>query len=81
MDHTNGVESFWSMLSRGHVGVCHQFSPKHLHRHITEFAGRHNSRPLDIEAQMARLARGTVGKRLRYPDLIGPKDTRQPRML
>ena len=30
--HTNGVESFWSMLKRGYVGTYHQMSPKHLDR-------------------------------------------------
>lgn len=29
MVHTNGVESFWSMLKRGHTGVYHKMSPKH----------------------------------------------------
>ena len=30
--HTNGIESFWSMLKRGYVGVFHQLSAKHLNR-------------------------------------------------
>lgn len=52
MAHTNGIESFWSMLKRGLVGVYHQVSVKHLQRYTTEFAGRHNQRQLDTEAQM-----------------------------
>ena len=47
MIHTNGVESFWSMVKRGHMGTYHHFSPKHLHRYVNEFAGRHNDRPQD----------------------------------
>ena len=70
MAHTNGLESFWSMLKRGLVGVFHKVSPKHLDRYVGEFAGRHNIRELDTSAQMARLARGMVGKRLRYYILI-----------
>ena len=34
--HTNGVESFWSMLKRGHMGVYHKMSKKHLQRYIDE---------------------------------------------
>ena len=45
-------------------------SPKHLDRYVIEFEGRHNSRPLDTEDQMAAMARGLMGKRLQYSDLI-----------
>ena len=69
--HTNGVESFWSMLKRGYQGgTYHKMSPKHLDRYVAEFAGRHNVRDLDTAAQMSELARGMVGKRLRYRDLV-----------
>ena len=45
MASTNGMESFWSMLKRGYIGVYHSMSPKHLHRYVVEFEGRHNCRP------------------------------------
>ena len=68
--HTNGMESFWSMLKRGYYGTYHKMSFKHLRRYITEFAARHNVRDLDTIDQMAALAKGMEGKRLRYTDLI-----------
>lgn len=68
--HTNGMESFWSMLKRGFTGTYHKMSPKHPHRYIDEFEGRHNDRPLDTEDQMVNIVKGAEGKRLRYADLI-----------
>ena len=70
MAHTNGIESFWSMLKRGYHGTYHHMSEKHLGRYVGEFAGRHNDRPADTIDQMQATARGMVGKRLRYADLI-----------
>ena len=70
MAHTNGIESFWAMLKRGYQGTFHHFSVKHMDRYIAEFAGRHNIRPHDTADQMADMARGMVGKRLRYRDLV-----------
>ena len=67
---TQGIDSFWSMVKRGYIGTFHHFSPKHLDRYVQEFAGRHNVRPHDTTDQMAALARGATGKRLRYQDLI-----------
>lgn len=70
MAHTNGIESFWAMLKRGYKGTYHHMSAKHISRYVTEFAGRHNVRDLDTIAQMAMLAKGLDGKRLRYGDLV-----------
>ena len=42
--HTNGMESFWSMLKRGYTGTYHHMSPEHLDRYVGEFEGRHNDR-------------------------------------
>ena len=68
--HTNGIESFWSVLKRGYYGTYHRMSPKHLDRYVGEFAGRHNDRPLDTVDQLRAIVRGMVGKRLRYRELI-----------
>ena len=70
MAHTNGIESFWGTLKRGYHGTFHHISPKHLHRYVNEFAGRHNMRAQDTEVMMAETAARMVGKRLTYQALI-----------
>ena len=70
MAHTNGIESFWSMLKRAHKGTFHKMSAKHLQRYVNEFADRHNSRSKDTRDQMQGVVAGMVGKRLRYRDLV-----------
>ena len=70
MAHTNGIESFWSMLKRAHKGVYHKISAKHLQRYVDEFAGRHGIRERDTLAQMESVVAGMVGKRLGYRELV-----------
>ena len=68
--HTNGIESFWALLKRGYYGTYHKMSAKHLPHYVNEFAGRHNIRGHDTVDQMALIAKGFIGKRLRYQDLV-----------
>ena len=68
--HTAGIDSHWAMLKRGITGVYHHVSVKHLPRYAGEFSGRHNNRPMNTSEQMAAMAQGAVGKRLRYRDLV-----------
>ena len=79
--HTNGMESFRSMLKRGHHGIYHKMSPKHLNRYVQDFAGCHNDRDADTIDQMTGIVVGMAGKRLRYRDLIAdnglPSGSRQ----
>ena len=70
MVHTNGVESFWSMLKRAHKGTFHKISPKHLDRYVQEFAGKHNVRDSGTLAQMRNTVARLVGRNLLYRDLI-----------
>ncbi len=64
--HTNGIESFWSLLKRGYYGTYHKLSSWHLDRYVTEFTGRHNSRGMNTIEQMNQMASGFEGKRLTY---------------
>ena len=70
MAHTNGIESFWSMLKRAHKGVYHKISAKHLQRYVDEFSGRHGVRERDTSDQMQSIVAGMVGKRLIYRELV-----------
>ena len=67
--HTNGGESFWSMLKRSYVGTYHKMPPKHLQHYVNEFSRRDNVRMADTLDQMELTMLRMVGKRLRYKDL------------
>ena len=71
--HTNGIESFWATLKRAHKGTFHRLSPKHLHRYVDEFVGRHNMREMDTLEQMAAIAQRMENAQLRYRDLVGSR--------
>lgn len=70
MAHTNGVESFWSLLKRGYVGVFHHMSAKHLHRYVDEFAARWNMGKAPGSVRVDALLRNAVGVRLTWADLV-----------
>ena len=64
------MESFWPILKRGYHGTYHHMSAKHLDHYVTEFSGRHKARDVDTAEQVVEMARGMVGKRLTYRDLV-----------
>jgi transposase-like protein len=67
--HTNTVEGYFSILKRGIFGTFHHVSEAHLHRYLSEFDFRYNTRSkLGVEdLERASLAvKGGKGKRLTY---------------
>ena len=68
--HTNGIESFWTILKRGYYGVFHHFTWKHLHRYLAEFETRWNMSGLQNGERMDALLEYIPGLRLTYKGLI-----------
>jgi transposase-like protein len=63
---TNTVESFFSVFKRGFRGIYQHCGEKHLHRYLSEFDFRYNTRNI-LDGERAALAvKGGEGKRLTY---------------
>jgi transposase-like protein len=64
--HTNTVESFFSILKRGLVGVYHHVGAQHLQRYVTEFDFRYNHRKSTDSQRATNAVKGIAGRRLTY---------------
>jgi hypothetical protein len=67
--HNNSVEGYFGIFKRGMKGVYQHCDEKHLHRYLSEFDFRYNSREalgFDDQDRAAMLLKGVVGKRLTY---------------
>lgn len=68
--HTNGIESFWSMLKRALGGTYISVEPFHLFRYLDEQMFRFNNRnDTDDRGRFELAARNIAGKRLTYAAL------------
>jgi transposase-like protein len=68
--HTNGMESYWSLLKRALHGTYISVEPFHLFRYLDEQAFRFNNRRLNDAQRFVLAIAGIIGKRLTYAELI-----------
>ena len=65
-EHVNTAESFNALIKRGHYGIFHQLSKKHLHRYCSEFEFRWNHRKVTDGERMVAALKGVKGRRLYF---------------
>ena len=67
--HTNTVEGYFSVFKRGMKGTYQHCAEKHLHRYLSEFDFRYNTRialGVNDAGRTDQLVKSVVGKRLTY---------------
>jgi transposase-like protein len=70
--HTNTAESFFSLVKRGHYGVYHKMSKKHLAKCCDEFSFRWSWRHQSDSARTDAAIKAASGKRLLYETPSSP---------
>jgi ISXO2-like transposase domain len=73
MTHTNGIESVWAVLKRGHYGTFHHFSVRHMQRYVDEFTFRLNEGNCNVHMldRINALTDKSVCARITYKTLTG----------
>lgn len=69
---TNTIEGYFSILKRGINGVYHHVGKQHLHRYLSEFDFRYNTRHVTDGMRTLAAIKGIEGKRLKYVDSSRP---------
>jgi len=69
--HTNGIESFWSLLKRGLHGTYISVEPFHLFRYIDERVFTYNNREADDLARFSTVVEAVAGRRLTWQQVTG----------
>jgi hypothetical protein len=72
-NHTQHIESAFSLLKRGVVGSFHKISIKHLQRYCDEFSYRFNRRGMQLQMFDSTLKNLTRGEVLPYKKLTASK--------
>jgi transposase-like protein len=60
--HTQGIESFWSILKRGLIGTYHHVDAGYLNQYVNEFAFRHNARKISDGERFTSLLENVEGR-------------------
>ena len=68
--YTDGVESFWSMLKRGHIGTYHKVGTRHLRRYLHKFSGRHSVRESNMIDIGGSVLLEMNANQIKYEDLV-----------
>jgi hypothetical protein len=69
---TNAIEGFFATLKRGINGVYHHVGQQHLHRYLSEFDFRYNTRKDTDSHRTMQALKSTTGKRLMLRDSQRP---------
>ena len=67
---TNSVEGYFSQLKRSLDGTHHHVSAHHLHRYVSEFDLRYNTREDEDGARTVQVIKQAEGKRMMYREQI-----------